>query len=257
MKTQKLRTVRLRVNVEDCGIVYLVDKETTEQREPVQSAGIIDVEGGDVVILHIAYEWGPADFTVTVAADDPGPDFANYEDIAEVTLHSPSGLLEIGGFTYDSPVTFSLPPLPAGPGTYRVRYHVGAMDTEGAEEALDDHYLQIWPSPAADPAVVKSTTQWIEHVLAPEKATNGAVTERGHTTQTSNHIRGCQGDPRLHDAEARDHRRDRGGLTAGRRGSPLGGEPRNTVSQPGMGTLPGHRRGAASHTLSRPPVRGL
>ena len=66
------RTVRLQVEVEDCGVAYLADDEFSEDVEtPAQSARIIEVEKG-FATLHITHQWGPAEFTVTVADRDPG-----------------------------------------------------------------------------------------------------------------------------------------------------------------------------------------
>ncbi|MFF3440600.1 hypothetical protein [Streptosporangium sp. NPDC002721] len=158
------RTVRLQIEVEDCGIVYLADKELRGYAgTPAQSTGIIKTVEGHAT-LRIAPQWGPADFTVTIADRDPGADLAGYEDIVEVSFGSFSGLLEMTGFTFDEHVMSPLPPLPAGPGVYRVRYHVKGMDGEGTQDAVDDHYLQIWPMPLEEPVVLKTATD-----ITPEK----------------------------------------------------------------------------------------
>lgn len=169
MSNDETRTVRLTVEVADCGIAGLVDKELDGYAEtPAQSVGIIKVEKGWVT-LHITHQCGPADFTVTIADRDPGADLAGYEDIVEIGYVSMSGRMEMAGFTFDEPVMVPLPPLLAGPGTYRIRYHVKGMDVEGTEDAADDHYLQIWPSFLGDPVVVKATTGSFQYHLDPEK----------------------------------------------------------------------------------------
>ncbi|MEV0201100.1 hypothetical protein [Nonomuraea sp. NPDC050691] len=66
-------------------------------------------------------------------------------------------------------MTCPLPPLPAGPGTYRIRYHVKGMDMEGTLDAVDDHYLQIWPAPLEDPVTVKATSDAFQYFLDPER----------------------------------------------------------------------------------------
>ena len=74
MSDDQQRTVRLQVEVEDCGVAYLADEKFSEDVEtPAQSAWIIEVEKG-CATLHITHQWGPADFTVTVADGDPGAD---------------------------------------------------------------------------------------------------------------------------------------------------------------------------------------
>ncbi|MEN3535743.1 hypothetical protein AAH991_11565 [Microbispora sp. ZYX-F-249] len=169
MRDDHQRTVRLQVEVEDCGTAYLADGESIEDVEtPAHSAGIIEVEKS-CVTLRITHQWGPADFTVTVADRDPGADREGYEDIVEVSYVSGSGRLELTGFSFDEHVMHPLPALPAGPGAYRIRYHVKGLDSEGTQDAADDHYLQIWPAPIGDPVVVKTTTEMYEYYLDPEK----------------------------------------------------------------------------------------
>lgn len=106
---------------------------------------------------------------MTVADRDPGADLAGYEDIVEISFGCMSGRMEMTGFSFDEHVMHPLPPLPAGPGTYRIRYHVKGMDTEGTDDAVDDHCLQIWPAPLEDPVVVKATPEAVQHHLDPEK----------------------------------------------------------------------------------------
>lgn len=155
--------------MEDCGIVYLADEEFSKDVEsPAQSAAIIEAKTS-CVTLHITHQWGSAEFTVTVADRDPGADREGYEDIVEVAYVSGSGRLVLAGFSFDEHVMHPLPALPAGPAAYRVRYHVKGMDMEGTEESPDDHYLQIWPAPIADPVVVKATTRPFEYFLDPER----------------------------------------------------------------------------------------
>ena len=170
MIDDRRHTVRLQVEVEDCGVAYLVDKGPGGYAEtPAQSAGLIQVDSGHATI-HITHQWGPADFTVTVADRDPGVDHEGYEDIVEVSYVCGSGQMELTGFSFDEHVMCPLPALPAGPGPYRIRYHIKGRDTEGTEDATDDHYLQIWPSPVSDPVVVKATTDPPERFLNPEKS---------------------------------------------------------------------------------------
>ncbi|MFD1938787.1 hypothetical protein ACFSKW_45740 [Nonomuraea mangrovi] len=170
MSNDETRTVRLTVEVADCGIAGLQDKELDGYADtPAQSVGFIEVEKGWVA-LHITHQCGPADFTVTIADRDPGADLAIYEDIVEIGYVSMSGEVEMSRFTFDEAVMCPLPPLQAGPGTYRIRYHVKGMDGEGTrDDGIDDHYLQIWPAPLEDPVVVKATSDTSEYFLDREK----------------------------------------------------------------------------------------
>ncbi|GGO66507.1 hypothetical protein [Nonomuraea cavernae] len=170
MSSDETRTVRLTVEVADCGIAGLQDRELDGYADtPAQSVGFIEVEKGWVT-LRITHQRGPADFTVTIADRDPGADLATYEDIVEISYVSRSGEVEMSGFAHDDVVMCPLPPLHAGPGTYRMRYHVKDMDWEGArEDGVDDHYLQIWPAPFEDPVVVKATSDVAQYFSDPEK----------------------------------------------------------------------------------------
>ncbi|WP_143043720.1 hypothetical protein [Nonomuraea jiangxiensis] len=129
--------------------------------------GIVQVAEG-TALLTVGLQWGRMGFTVAVADQDPRADFDGYEDIVEISYESPSGrvfLEEWGGGT-----THALPPLPAGPGTYRLRYHARGMDEESWDE-IDEHYLlQIWPQPQSDPAVLKSTSRLFEYWLSSERS---------------------------------------------------------------------------------------
>jgi hypothetical protein len=144
---------------------YLIDDtEDAEGPEdllddhPTHPVGIIRVEDGSAFLIT-GLHTGTVDFTVTVADHDPGPDEA-FEDIVEISFESEAGqvsLHEWGDGAHE------LPPLPKGPGWYRLRYHARGMD-----EAIDgvdlsngpiDHYLlQIWPAEESLPRVVKSTS---------------------------------------------------------------------------------------------------
>ncbi|WP_431899338.1 hypothetical protein [Nonomuraea sp. bgisy101] len=159
-----MRTKRMDVEVEDTGRVYLLDRGDYDAADrsddpPTQSAGLIKVEGRGVAILNVALQWGMVPFTVTAADRDPGADLDGYEDIAEIGFDSPSGEVVLIGWLmdWDEEKAHSLSPLLSGPGTYRLRYHVRGMDEE--RYSVHDHYLQIWPAPQYDSAVLKTANE--------------------------------------------------------------------------------------------------
>jgi hypothetical protein len=159
MRDDKTCTVRLEFDVQDCATAHLADQGWDQYpEEPVRSVGNIQVAKHSVS-LWTTHQWGQTNFTVTIADRDPGADLTGYEEIAEISYASASGQVALVGFNYDNLPMSPLPPLPAGPGTYRIRYHVKGMDTEGTGDATDDHYLQIWPSPLEEPAVIKATPE--------------------------------------------------------------------------------------------------
>src|SRR5690606_22494417 len=125
--------------------------------DPHHPVGIIRVEEG-AAFLITGVDTGTVGFTVAVADRDPGPE-EEFEDIVEVGFRSAVGrvtLHEWGGPHYE------LPPLPAGPGWYRLRYHARGMDGP-----VDDYLLQIWPQESAEPRVVKSSSETLQYWLHP------------------------------------------------------------------------------------------
>ncbi|MBD3147800.1 hypothetical protein [Microbispora bryophytorum] len=168
-KAPVVQVKQMEVEVEvDYGQVYLVDEGCDAYGQfddvPGHPVGIIRVEKGSA-LLFVGPQWGPVEFTVAVADRDPGADLDGYEDIVEISYESLSGRLSLqewgGGRTYP------LSPLSAGPGIYRLRYHVRGMDEEIAIEIGDHYFLQIWPEPPRDPTVLKSTSSSVQCWLNP------------------------------------------------------------------------------------------
>lgn len=158
-------TLRINLPVEDCGVVYLLDEDPEQVGgSPYPSRSLIGTGRGSAT-LEIATQWGDIPFTVCVAGRDPGADVDGYEDIVEADFDSPSGRAFLMGWSLDQvgERTLRLPPLPAGPGTYRLRYHLRGLDEERC--APDDHYLQIWPAPRQGPAIVKATSAGMNEIL--------------------------------------------------------------------------------------------
>ncbi|GGK61907.1 hypothetical protein Ppa06_24080 [Planomonospora parontospora subsp. parontospora] len=171
-ETPVVHIKRMEVYVEDCSSIYLLDEGRYEASAGpddslTHSIGLIEVEGKGIACLNIATQWGVVDFTVAVADRDPGTHFDGYEDIVEISFESLSGeLLLVGWHTdWDEKKVHNIPPLPVGPGTYRLRYH-----TQGDAESwsIDGYYLQIWPAPQHDPAVLKTTSYLFQYLLSPE-----------------------------------------------------------------------------------------
>ncbi|NAS25339.1 hypothetical protein GT755_27100 [Herbidospora sp. NEAU-GS84] len=166
MIEEGIRTVQLELYVEDCSMVHLLEQDGGQSPNPARRFGDIEIREG-VVDLVINTQWGDdIPFTVTVADRDPGAGLDDYEDITEIDYYSPSGKLVMAGFSFDwdEEKAPALPPLPAGPGNYRLRYHVRGADWESCLEG--DHYLQIWPSEPAEPKVVKATSHYYKHLVS-------------------------------------------------------------------------------------------
>ncbi|GAA3521978.1 hypothetical protein FHR32_008629 [Streptosporangium album] len=108
------------------------------------------------------------DFTVAVADRDPIADLEGYEDVAEISFESLTGRFSL--VEWGDEATYHLPPLPAGPGTYRLRYHGRGMDeayeADTSDVAVDHYLLQIWPAPPHDSAVLKATSSTLRNWLS-------------------------------------------------------------------------------------------
>ncbi|MFI7451008.1 hypothetical protein ACIBQX_26175 [Nonomuraea sp. NPDC049714] len=110
--------MRLELDVQDCGRAHLMDRELGADAATPAQSTEIIEVEHGCANLRITHQWGPARFTVAVADRDPGADLTGYEDIVEIE----------------------------------------GMDLEGTDDAVDDHYLQIWPAPFDGPVVVKATS---------------------------------------------------------------------------------------------------
>ncbi|WP_157594744.1 hypothetical protein [Streptosporangium amethystogenes] len=152
------------------GQIYLADEQLDgdvsgdSEDSPTASAGVIRVTPG-LATLSIGVDWGEVPITVAVAGRDPRAELEGYEDVVEITFESPSGRIVLLEWDWDEPKTYGLPPLPAGPGPYRMRFHITGLDDHAG--ALD-HYLQIWPEPSREPAVLKTTSRNFRYFLNPE-----------------------------------------------------------------------------------------
>ncbi|GAB1822844.1 hypothetical protein HerbRD11066_60080 [Herbidospora sp. RD11066] len=164
-----MQTLRFELHVEDCGQVHLLEYDLGDTSNGEQNVAYVEVRSG-IADFWISTQWGDIPFTVTVADRDPGADLDGYDDVVEIDYCSASGRLVMGGWALDwsDDDARQLPPLPGGPGTYRLRYHVRGIDEERC--GIDDHYLQIWPSEPAEPAVLKATSRAYEYFKDPAAA---------------------------------------------------------------------------------------
>jgi hypothetical protein len=83
----------------------------------------------------------------------PGIRLDEYEDIVELSYVSTHGRLSVADCAGRD--VLRLPPIPAGPGTYRLRYHARGMDGRGIGHCL----LQIWPAQPQVAAALKISSE--------------------------------------------------------------------------------------------------
>ncbi|MBT2212426.1 hypothetical protein [Actinomadura sp. NEAU-AAG7] len=146
-------TVQVLVNYSQ---FYFVDNELgglpALPLEGANTAGIAQTVPG-FGILYTGIEYGRCSITVVTEEGDPGCQESSWVDIVEVSFLSLSGTLHIsewgGGKAHD------LPPLAAGPGTYRLRYCASGPSGDPMEPS-DTFIMQFWPQPPAPSTVVKA-----------------------------------------------------------------------------------------------------
>ncbi|TLM80820.1 hypothetical protein [Pseudarthrobacter sp. NamE5] len=129
----------------------LVDDHITAIPSPQQlkdcNGLVCPLEAGAVVITGTDTGF----ITVGVSLLDSEPEFSldGWEEAVDVSIHSPTGQLAVGGFN-DTP---SLPELStAGPGWYRIRCMARGRVSEFQTislESTEEHLLLVWPAPPA------------------------------------------------------------------------------------------------------------
>ncbi|WP_242888165.1 hypothetical protein [Actinomadura litoris] len=102
---------------------------------------------------------GRVDLVVELSSTEPDARAADYEDIIELPFDSRDGIVAVHTHNVNGYLKI-LPPLPEGPGSYRLRYHARNMDEADQHgyggKGVDGYLLQIWPAPWADPQVLQA-----------------------------------------------------------------------------------------------------
>ncbi|MET7457968.1 hypothetical protein ABZT03_40210 [Streptomyces sp. NPDC005574] len=108
-------------------LVHDPEGSVTEEELDVSHNGLIALSDGQAEI-HTGIHSGYVQVTVVAHRDAPETAPGQWEEIVEVSLHSPSGELLIGAL--EDEMEQELPPLAAcGPGDYRLRVHARGRDT--------------------------------------------------------------------------------------------------------------------------------
>lgn len=140
---------------------YLCEAKPFYIVPPVQQAsGLVAAVPG-----RIRFRTGPGVDSITLAVrmsrTEPLPELDRYADIAEISYRSNTGKLSL--FTWDDKLVDELPSLPAGSGSYRLRYHVADTDTrEGDNRQVHtgpDCLIQLWPAKESATSVIQITSR--------------------------------------------------------------------------------------------------
>ncbi|KAB1143435.1 hypothetical protein F7R91_24945 [Streptomyces luteolifulvus] len=138
-------------------LVYDPEAPVTEDELDVSHNGLIALSDGQVEI-QTGIHSGNAQVTVAAHRTTPDADPGPWQEIVEVSVHTPSGELLIGALMDD--MEEELPSLAAsGPGDYRLRVHARGRDTavDLTTREITEHYLiQGWPV-APTPPLTLST----------------------------------------------------------------------------------------------------
>ncbi|MCP3821896.1 hypothetical protein NLX86_28530 [Streptomyces sp. A3M-1-3] len=110
--------------------------------------GLVMATDGSIEIMT-GIHTGEVDLTVARCEHEPEPAAGNWEEIAEISLHSPSGKVIVHALMGDEA---DVPTLAAsGAGDYRLRVHARGRDTAvdvAVEEIVEWYLIQCWPAPA-------------------------------------------------------------------------------------------------------------
>ncbi|GAB2895801.1 hypothetical protein GCM10027074_74220 [Streptomyces deserti] len=128
--------------------------------------GLVSADGGAIEVTTGIHT---GDVQVTVEPYSHRPDPAQgWEEIAEISCHSPSGEVLVTSFM-DDPA--DLPSLASqGPGSYRLRVHARgrdrAVDHTTVDEVVESYLIQSWPAAHKDALLVKATDAYGAQVRA-------------------------------------------------------------------------------------------
>ncbi|MEV3973517.1 hypothetical protein AB0K68_36215 [Streptomyces sp. NPDC050698] len=128
--------------------------------------GLVSADGGAIEVTT-GIHTGEVHVTVEPHSQRSGP-APGWEEIAEISCHSPSGELLVTSFT-DDPA--DLPSLASdGPGSYRLRVHARgrdrAVDQTTVDEVVESCLIQSWPAAHQDALLVQATDAYGAQVRA-------------------------------------------------------------------------------------------
>ncbi|OZM71107.1 hypothetical protein CFN78_21820 [Amycolatopsis antarctica] len=125
-------------------------------RSPAKT-GLLDASPGQIWCTTGA-RIGRMHVTVEIATACPDDALDEYEDVVETSYESPRGRLTV--VDWASRHVLALPPMPGGPGSYRLRYHLRDMDSgTGDGQGVGRCLLRIWPAAPGLATELKITSE--------------------------------------------------------------------------------------------------
>ena len=139
--------------------VVLIERFQYQLVDPQGLVGNLEAGPGDgfglldphpFLIVRTGTPWGALRLTVEVDEAAPELDLEPWEDVAEISVRSPSGVLAFA--TCESGLTDGTPEISMAPLTgCRVRVHargrdIGNQYVDSVPEPVEEHLVQIWPA---------------------------------------------------------------------------------------------------------------
>lgn len=145
--------------------------------------GLVSAAGGAIEVIT-GIHTGNVQVTVEPHAEQPEA-APGWEEIVEISCHSPSGRLSVTPLM-DGPA--DLPSLASrGPGDYRLRVHARgrdrAVDQSMVDEVVEAYLIQCWPAPHQDARLVKASDAYGAQVRA-QPGDDTVVIDHEDSTQT-------------------------------------------------------------------------
>lgn len=137
---------------------YLVDPEAKSRADLVwDGQGLerhLGVSEGIVAVGTIGYCDVPVRLELWEA--EPPADLDDWDHVVDASLELRSGRLGLGWV--EGPA--ELKPLEVLPGVYRLRSSAAGLDGADEMDGGDRYRIQLWPSPSAEPAVLRWWPPW-------------------------------------------------------------------------------------------------
>ncbi|MEU3961887.1 hypothetical protein AB0F42_19015 [Streptomyces buecherae] len=151
---------RIRVDHNQYLIYDATGPVTTDERDTTAD-GLTTLRDGQLAI-QTGIHSGDIHATIQPHTHQPEPAPGDWDEIIEISLHSPSGELLLGATMHD--LDEELASLAtSGPGPYRLRIHARGRDTavDLTPDDITEHYtIQAWPAQPTPPTTLKTTDNY-------------------------------------------------------------------------------------------------
>ncbi|MGW1894209.1 hypothetical protein ACWCP6_28800 [Streptomyces sp. NPDC002004] len=139
-----------------------------EETDP-SDTGLVSISDGQIEI-STGIHTGDVEVMAAAYRSEAAPDAGDWQEIVEVSVHSPSGELLVSALMAD--LDEELPSLAvSGPGNYRLRVHARGRDTAidlTRDEITEWYLLQCWPAPPSEPLTFRATDSCGTQLRSPQ-----------------------------------------------------------------------------------------